>query len=362
MELAEGFAFTGYQVETLTSRGWYHGSTGRQPSVPVRRYGRVARLLVSFTDRLETNYDTARTVIGLLRTALLFQQIRRAKRRMGTSPTDVIVVGPAAPAANLPLFVRSGTWIIHVFAAEPSHGPRISAAHRRRAVKAAQAQRQGAVTIAVPTAEWTDAYRRTGAEVVCIPLAGIRSTTPITDAAVRLGVPSGRRIALLFGSAHTEKDVEVVAESFRTLVGWQLLIVGRGASRSEFASTGWLVPPVVIVGFVDSETRTLAFEAADVVVLSFVAGYRRNSGTFMDAMAHGVPVIVSDDSVAADLTERYGVGVTFTAGDADSLQHALERAPESIEPAALLAIRSEMSNDAVARAHLAVLDRESIGV
>ena len=76
----------------------------------------------------------------------------------------------------------------------------------------------------------------------------------------------------------------------------------------------------------------------------------------MDAMAHGVPVVVSEDSIAADLTERYGVGVTFIAGDSDSLQQALGRVPANIDPAALAAIRAEWSNDAVARAHIAVLD------
>jgi glycosyltransferase involved in cell wall biosynthesis len=192
--------------------------------------------------------------------------------------------------------------------------------------------------------------------VVCIPLAGIRNTTPITDAAKQLGIPPARPIALLFGAGHGDKDRETVAASFRTLDDWQLLIVGRAASRSEIDSAHWRVPPVVIGGFVDGETRSLAFEAADIVVLSFVAGYRRNSGTFMDAMAHGVPVVVSEDSVAADLTERYGVGVTFIAGDSDSLQQALGRVPAAIDPAALAAIRAELSNDAVARAHIAVLD------
>lgn len=100
---------------------------------------------------------------------------------------------------------------------------------------------------------------------------------------------------------------------------------------------------MVIDGFVDSATRSLAFEAADIAVLSFVAGYRRNSGTFMDAMAHGVPVIVSSESLAADLTERYRVGTTFTAGDAGSLHGALGRVPARIDPAALATIRAEMS-------------------
>ena len=352
MEVAEGFASAGYRVETLTSCGWHQESPDRRPTVPVRRYGRVAFLLLQITNRLHPSNDKTRTAVGLLRAALLVRQVRRATKRMGDPNADVVVVGAAAPPEILPLFVRSGVWITHVFLPEPRCGPRISAALLRRA---AQSQRSCAFTIAVPTAEWADAYRRTGATVVCIPLAGIRNTTPITDAAKQLGIPPARRIALLFGAGHGDKDGETVAASFRTLDDWQLLIVGRAASSSEINSAHWRVPPVVISGFVDGETRSLAFEAADVVVLSFVAGYRRNSGTFMDAMAHGVPVVVSEDSIAADLTERYGVGVTFIAGDSDSLQQALGRVPANIDPAALAAIRAEWSNDAVVRAHLAVL-------
>lgn len=353
MEVAEGFASAGYRVETLTSCGWHQEGPDRRPTVPVRRYGRVAFLLLRITNRLRPSNDKARTAVGLLRAALLVRQVRRATKRMGDPHANVVVVGTAAPPEVLPLFVRSGTWITHVFLPEPWCGPRITAALVRRA---ATSQRERSFTIAVPTPEWADAYRRTGATVVCIPLAGIRSTSPITDAAKKLGIPPERRIALLFGAGHSEKDGETVVSSFRTLGDWQLLIVGRSMSRSEIDFVDWRVPPVVIDGFVDSETRSMAFEAADVVVLSFVAGYRRNSGTFMDAMAHGVPVVVSRDSVAADLTERYGVGVTFTPGDSDSLQQALDRVPANIEPAALAAIRAEWSNDAVARSHIAALN------
>jgi hypothetical protein len=50
----------------------------------------------------------------------------------------------------------------------------------------------------------------------------------------------------------------------------------------------------------------------------------------MDAIAWGLPVVCSNDSAAAELVSSYRLGVTFTAGDPQSLAAAVRAAPAHI--------------------------------
>jgi glycosyltransferase involved in cell wall biosynthesis len=159
----------------------------------------------------------------------------------------------------------------------------------------------------------------------------------------------------MFGAA-TDKDLDVVCRAFSDLEEWRILICGRVADlyRPE-AHPCPTTEPIVIGGFVSNTTRELAYAAADLAILSFRTNYERNSGTLLDAIAWGVPVVCSENSAAAEIVHQYRLGVTFSPGDPESLVSAVRRAPARIEPEDLDRAREELSNRAVAHRHLKVL-------
>jgi glycosyltransferase involved in cell wall biosynthesis len=114
---------------------------------------------------------------------------------------------------------------------------------------------------------------------------------------------------------------------------------------------------IIMAGHLDDTMRGLVFSAADLVVLSFRPGFRRNSGVLMDAVSWGVPVVCSDGSSIAEIVQGYRLGGTFTAGDAHSLARAVRNAPGCIEPADLARSRAELSNRAVAARFLEALSQ-----
>jgi hypothetical protein len=113
---------------------------------------------------------------------------------------------------------------------------------------------------------------------------------------------------------------------------------------------------VICDGFVDGRTRDVVHAAADLVVLSFRGGARDDSGTLVDAITFGLPVICSDDSSVAAIVRRHSLGSTFSASDAHSLREALNAAPTIIDDASLRAARHDQSAERMAACHLMALD------
>jgi len=95
------------------------------------------------------------------------------------------------------------------------------------------------------------------------------------------------------------------------------------------------------------------------VVLSFVPGYRRNSGTLMDAVSAGTAVVVSSGCGAAGVVERLRLGVAFEAGDPPAFAAAVDavrRSGPTLSAEVIAEARDALSNRAVARRHLEALD------
>jgi len=72
------------------------------------------------------------------------------------------------------------------------------------------------------------------------------------------------------------------------------------------------------------EYTQLLFDASVVVIPRLLQLFRsQTSGPFVEALAVGKPVIVTEDSWMSDQLMRYGAGVTFKDQDADSLAEAI---------------------------------------
>jgi glycosyltransferase involved in cell wall biosynthesis len=190
-----------------------------------------------------------------------------------------------------------------------------------------------------------------------LPIAGSRTPEHIPNARQELGIGGDGRIALLFGSAHRHKDPDLVWRTFAHLSDWQLLAGGPVADTCEpHLRARFVVEPILFPGFVDPTLRDTLFAAADVVVLSFNADYQLNSGTLMDALSWGLPVVCSQGSRAGEIVDQFGLGATFEPGVERSLADALRRVPARIDPDGLEAARQSCSNLAVAQSHLRALD------
>ena len=134
--------------------------------------------------------------------------------------------------------------------------------------------------------------------------------TPSPDARAELGLPVDIKLALFFGDTVLKRR-DVVLDAFAALDGWTLVVGGPLADHIPSA------PGVVrFPGVVDDVVRDQLFAAVDVVVLSFSPRYPNESGTLMDAISAGTPVVCSDDALVAEtIVTPYRLGPTFAADD-----------------------------------------------
>jgi glycosyltransferase involved in cell wall biosynthesis len=343
-EVAEGFSENGCVVEVLTSQGWLYEGVSPVP-FPVNRYGRFNLLLYRAAVSFRTTRGLHRTA-SVLRTFALVRAARSRTRRAGAPRPDVIVVSRVVDPIVATAFAGGGRWLFYEFTSPLL----VWRSFSRRAARAQRRRREGGgnARIATPNDKYRDEWRAIAPclDPVTLPIAGSRTRERVPDARRRLGLAVGDRVALVFGSKHDEKDVDLVARVFADLGDWQLLLGGR-IGESYRQRTG-ARDAVVVGGFVDDEMRAVLYSAADLVVLSFQPSFQRNSGVLMDALSWGVPVVCSDGSPAAEVVREYRLGVVFDPGNPDSLERAIKLAPASIAPADLERARRELSNRAVA--------------
>ena len=323
-DLAEGFAALGHPVDVLTARGW---SQSRPAEFTVHRYGPITRWLAERGPRA--------------RVAAMILAARRLRRTVGGAPAVVVVSDGVDPVLADAIAGR-GTWLFYEFAPPPDAPPGVWDRAIRRF---GRIRRRARGAIGVPTASWVDRWRARAPhlDVHVLPIAGTRRHASIPDARSRLGITGDERVALVFGSQHDGKDTDVIWRAATDLPGWQLVVGGPVAD--------WVPEALAALRFdgsVDVATRDLLFAAADVVVLSFGSNYVRDSGTLMDALSFGVPVVCSTRSTAGDLVQNYRLGTVFEPGDADSLRAALRDVPDALDPRDVERARLELSNTVVA--------------
>ena len=366
-ELAAGFAGLGHHVEVLTSRGWYF--EGRAVPFRVHRYGPIARSLSRLCDfflAASLPSKPRRWVhrgASVLRVVVMVGATRARRARMGQD-TVVVIVSLANFPALIAALAGRGRWLKYMFflpsVPSTTFGQRFVGLIHRVAARAERVRRArgGCCIIAtsadVPRVAWAASVP--GLEVVVMPVAGVSAARVVPDARQQLGLVGTDRVALLFGATYSTKDSDVVFRAFApdsgdAPAGWRLMAVGTVADAAPPSSCVLTRP-----GFVDDGVRALAYSAADLVVISFGSGFFSNSGTLMDAIAWGIPVVCSDQCAPAEVVREYRLGAIFEAGDAASLAAAVRSAPSHIDPDDLARARAELSNRAVAQRALDTLD------
>jgi glycosyltransferase involved in cell wall biosynthesis len=341
-QLAEAYAELGYRVELLTSEGWSRDAEHPQPPFAVRRYRRVTRWVRRWLARGD------RRARHQLLTLALVLEARAAARQMVPTPDAIVVLGWYTDPAVLALTGGRVRWLVNQF-----RTPRDFSTVRTPAGRWLERRRRvrgGCVRVAVAheqrRTEWNE--RVPYLDPVVVPIAGTRRVEREPDARKRLGLPAGR-LALLFGEPAL-KQRDLVFDALAPIDDWTLVVGGPIADGIEDATRLLTFP-----GVLPDETRDLLFSAVDLVVLAFRTDYRNNSGTLMDAISIGVPVVCSDDAAVAQIVTRYRLGTTFHNGDPADLARAVHTAPRCVARDDLEVARRELLNSAVARRQLVVL-------
>jgi glycosyltransferase involved in cell wall biosynthesis len=369
-ELAAAFAELGCVVDVLVRESWVHEERVSTAPFRVHRYrraiGHLDRVVISMRKRGAGRHtiwgiaDTVSTLFGALELRYLVRRLRRG----GDEPDVVLVLTYDTMPALLALLTPTESTVVYEFAPPMAWTEPYDRVANWWLASRWCRRRRASTVIATPDAAWRDHWRERiptlAAHTATIAGVAVRRDDPdptATRARARraLGIGVDERIVLLFGSGHSEKNLEVVVRAWalREYEGARLLVGGRIAD----ALPSWPADTSIRVrGFVASDVRDQLYEACDVVLLTFDEDFRRDSGTLMDAIGAGKPVVVSRGSTAAVLVEQYGLGVVYAPGDERALVHALRQVPTMLAPDVLQRAREELSDRAVAQHFLDLAD------
>lgn len=141
-------------------------------------------------------------------------------------------------------------------------------------------------------------------------------------------LPTGRRRLLFCGRLAREKRVDLLIKAFSAIANkrpeWDLVVAGDGPLREELGNAvpGTLKSRVVWTGFINEHAKLAAlYRCADILVLP--SDYEPWGVVVTEAAVCLAIVCSSVVGAAADLIREGVNGMTFRAGDAESLTAAL---------------------------------------
>jgi glycosyltransferase involved in cell wall biosynthesis len=161
-------------------------------------------------------------------------------------------------------------------------------------------------------------------------------------ARAELGLPQDKHVALYFGTFSHKKGPDVLMAAFHHLHARdQLRVVLAGNARGGPAGlvphrAGGDMPRNILVDdrFVDDVTMGRYFAAADLVVQPYRGEYEHDtSGVLVQAALAGRPVLAPDISPFRQTVQEFGLGSTFSCGDAADLASRIEEALRAPSPA-----------------------------
>ncbi|MFA6017625.1 MAG: glycosyltransferase family 4 protein [Patescibacteria group bacterium] len=162
----------------------------------------------------------------------------------------------------------------------------------------------------------------------------VKRFTPGDRVAARLhfGLTNERPVIIFVGgldAAHYFKGLDVLLRAFAMMKTYaQLLIIGDGNCRADFeqiAAGLGIAGRVRFAGSIASESLPLAYQSADVHVLPSIDRSEAFGIVTEEAMATGIPSIVSDLPGVRTLVIEEKTGLRVLPGDASKLVEALDR-------------------------------------
>ena len=137
-----------------------------------------------------------------------------------------------------------------------------------------------------------------------------------------------RRRLLFFGRLHPDKGLPVLLRAMERLADCTLTIAGQPIDTEHHKEIQTLVeqlPPgrvELIDGFVDDDEMERLFEQNSLVVLPYIHSPGQ-SGVLLDALAHKLPVVVTDVGVLGESVRRWGIGELVPPNDDAALADAI---------------------------------------
>jgi len=163
---------------------------------------------------------------------------------------------------------------------------------------------------------------------VVAPLTGVGPDPPLTRNGTRT---PGLTRYLYVGRLIERKGIDVLLEAFGQLASGELWLAGDGPLRGMVESAVERSPRLRFLGYADEGDLPDIYRQADVLVVPSL--FEPWGLVVHEALAHGLPVIATDQVAAADDLIDDGVnGFVVEAGSPESLAVAMERMTEWSEP------------------------------
>ena len=138
----------------------------------------------------------------------------------------------------------------------------------------------------------------------------------------KFGASNGQVRLLYVGRISREKDLDVLANSYRRLrdegLSVQLFVVGHGPYTQGLSE---LLPDAVFTGYLTGTELATAYASAD--VFAFPSTTDTFGNVIIEAQASGVPVVVSDSGGPKELVEDEANGLITKSHDVDDFTRAV---------------------------------------
>jgi glycogen synthase len=147
----------------------------------------------------------------------------------------------------------------------------------------------------------------------------------------RYKISPKRKVILYVGRLVQQKGVHILLDAFEKLNrekihNLSLIIVGEGPLKKSLlaaVNSRGLQENIHLIGFVDESTLLALYRSANICVIPSI--YEPFGIVALEAMASGVPIVVSNVGGLSEIVENGITGLEFSAGDANSLVAAIRR-------------------------------------
>lgn len=145
------------------------------------------------------------------------------------------------------------------------------------------------------------------------------SCAPAPEFRARYGLRADSVVVLYVGRVAVEKGLEALVPLVRDLPEVDFLVVGDGPYLGQLSAD----VRATFTGFLTGQALADAYRAADVFFFPSVTDTFGN--VLLEAMASGLPLVVTEGGPGAELVARSGAGLTFPAEDVSAAAEALRR-------------------------------------
>ena len=190
------------------------------------------------------------------------------------------------------------------------------------------------ITVSSPIADLLESDYQLGAKPRVVMNIPDHSKNEGTDSIrVVAGLSESDTVVVYSGGIDPTRGVHTLVAAVGQLDSAHLVLVSNTDSEylhtlTEEADAGGFANRLHVVPFVPTEHVVSYLASADIAVHPMVSGPLNHElalpNKLFEYMQAELPIVVSDCREMAALVERYGLGLVFTSGDADSLRSALD--------------------------------------